>query len=137
MSDWNDQIIAEFRANEGRVGGQFEGAPLTLVHHSGRNSGKEYVAPMMYLPGEGGAIFVFASKAGAPDHPDWYDNLVAGGPATVEVGTETWPVTVRDLPEPERTEVYAKQAALYPGFAEYEEKTRGIRTIPVLELTRA
>ncbi len=136
MSDWNDAIIKEFRENEGRVGGNFEGAPLALVHHTGRKSGKEYVAPTMYLPGQDGTIFVFASKAGAPDHPDWYVNLVAACTGTVEVGTETFAVTVRDLSEPERTTVYDQQKALYPGFAEYEVKTAGIRVIPVLALTR-
>ena len=137
MSDWNDAIIKEFRENDGRVGANFEGAPLVLVHHAGRKSGKEYVAPMMYLPGDEGTIFVFASKAGAPDHPDWYVNLTEAGTGTVEVGTQTYPVTVRDLAEPERTTVYDEQKALYPGFAEYEEKTAGIRIIPVLALTRA
>lgn len=137
MSDWNTAIIEEFRANEGRVGGDFEGAPLTLLHHTGRKSGKEFVAPMMYLPGASDdVIFVFASKAGAPDNPDWYENLVARGPASVEVGTSRWPVSVRDLVGSERDEVFATQAALYPGFADYAVKTAGIRVIPVLELTR-
>jgi deazaflavin-dependent oxidoreductase (nitroreductase family) len=135
--DWNAKVIAEFRANEGRVGGNFEGAPLTLVHHTGRKSGNEHVAPMMYLPGEDGTIYVFASKAGAPDNPDWYYNLTAAGRGTVEVGTETYDVTVRELQGEERDRVYDEQARLYPGFAEYAEKTAGIRTIPVLALTRA
>src|ERR1700743_1507395 len=92
--DWNAQIIAEVRANEGRVGGNFEGAPMVLVHHRGRKSGREYVSPMMYLPDESdpGAIYVFASKAGAPTDPDWYRNLVAAGDGSVERGTETYPV---------------------------------------------
>jgi deazaflavin-dependent oxidoreductase (nitroreductase family) len=138
MSDWNAAVIEEFRANGGKVGGQFEGAPLVLVHHHGRTSGKEYVAPMMYLPDaeDPDLMFVFASKAGAPEHPDWYWNLVSGTPASVEVGTESYPVTVTDLQGAERDAVFAKQAELYPGFAEYEEKTRGIRTIPVLALRR-
>ena len=77
--DWNAKNIAEFRANEGRVGGNFEGAPLVLVHHRGRNSGREYVTPMMYLPHDTGPdiIYVFATKAGAPANPDWYRNLTA------------------------------------------------------------
>jgi deazaflavin-dependent oxidoreductase (nitroreductase family) len=138
VSDWNDQIIAEFRANEGNVGGQFAGAPLTLVHHRGRKSGREFVAPMMYLRDEGdpNTIYVFASKAGAPTHPEWYHNLVTAGDGEVEVGTEQYPVQVRDLHGDERDRVYAEQARRYPGFAEYEEKTRGVRTIPVLALTR-
>jgi len=138
MNDWNTQTITEFRENEGRVGGMFEGAPITLVHHQGRKSGVEYVAPMMYLTAEGdaGTIYVFASKAGAPTHPDWYHNLTSAGEAEVEVGTETYQVTVTEVTGEERDRIYRKQAGLYPGFAEYEEKTAGIRTIPVLALRR-
>jgi deazaflavin-dependent oxidoreductase (nitroreductase family) len=139
MSDWNTQTITEFRENEGRVGGMFEGAPITLVHHRGRKSGIDYVTPMMYLADDDDAstIYVFASKAGAPTHPDWYHNLVSAGPAEVEVGTETYPVTVSEITGEERDRIYRKQAGLYPGFAEYEEKAAGIRTIPVLALQRA
>lgn len=139
MSDFNEQTIADFRANEGRVGGRFEGAPMVLVHHVGRRSGTPHVAPMMYLRDEVDpeTIFVFASKAGAPTHPDWYYNLTAAGRATVEVGTETYDVTVRELEGEERDRVYAEQAHRYPGFADYARKTEGIRTIPVLALTRA
>jgi deazaflavin-dependent oxidoreductase (nitroreductase family) len=139
-NDWNARVIAEFRANEGRVGGSFEGAPIVLVHHRGRKSGREYVSPMMYLRGDGDGddgIYVFASKAGAPSHPDWYYNLVAAGEGTVERGTASYPVTVRELAGDERDSVYDEQARRYPGFAEYAEKTAGIRTIPVLELTRS
>ena len=137
-TDWNAKIVEEFRSNEGRVGGPFEGAPLTLVHHRGRRSDREYVNPMMYLADEDnpGTIYVFASKAGAPTHPDWYHNLVAAGVAEVEVGTETHPVTVSEIVGEERDRVYAEQARRYPGFAEYEAKTAGIRTIPVLALQR-
>lgn len=141
MADnWNMQIIEEFRANEGRVGGPFEGAPMLLVHHRGRRSGRASVAPTMYLPDErdpGGLIYVFASKAGAPTNPDWYYNLTAAGQAMVERGTETYPVTVTEVSGAERDRIYAEQARRYPGFAEYEEKVRGIRTIPVLALRRA
>lgn len=136
--DWNAQIIAEFRANEGRVGGPFEGAPIALIHHRGRKSGREYTAPVMYLPDEGGpsTIYVFASKAGAPTHPEWYFNLTSAGTGEVERGRETYAVTVHELDGEERNRVFAEQARRYPGFAEYEEKTKGIRTIPVLALTR-
>jgi deazaflavin-dependent oxidoreductase (nitroreductase family) len=136
--DWNAQTIAEFRANEGRVGGPFEGAPLVLLHHRGRKSGQEHVTPMMYLPHESepDVVYVFASKGGAPTHPDWYRNLIAAGEASVERGTEQYQVTVRDLTGDERDRVYAEQARRYPGFAEYERKTAGVRTIPVLELRR-
>ncbi|MDP9094042.1 MAG: nitroreductase family deazaflavin-dependent oxidoreductase [Actinomycetota bacterium] len=138
MNDWNSQIITEFRANEGRVGGQFAGAPMTLLHHVGRKSGREFVAPVMYLAEDGDleTIYVFASKAGAPTDPDWYANLVAAGRTTVEVGSETYSTTVSEVTGDERDRIYAAQAAKYPGFAEYEQLTAGIRTIPVLALHR-
>jgi deazaflavin-dependent oxidoreductase (nitroreductase family) len=136
--DWNAKVIAEFRANEGRVGGNFEGAPMVLLHHYGRNSGGEYVSPLMYLPHETepDIIYVFATKAGAPTHPDWYQNLITAGDGRVEVGTETYGVTVRELTGAERDSIYAEQARRYPGFAEYARQTAGVRTIPVLELRR-
>ena len=136
--DFNTQVIAEFRANEGRVGGPFEGAPVTLLHHQGRKSGREFVSPVMYLPDEAdpATIYVFASKAGAPTDPDWYHNLVAAGETTVEVGTETYPVAVEEITGSDRDRIYAEQASRYPGFAGYEKKTAGIRTIPVLALRR-
>jgi deazaflavin-dependent oxidoreductase (nitroreductase family) len=138
-NDWNNKIIAEFRANGGRVGGNFEGAPVVLVHHHGRKSGHEYVNPVMYLPDEADddTIHVFASKGGAPSNPDWYYNLIAAGQGTVERGTETYSVTVRELQGDERNRIYDEQARRYPGFAEYERRAAGIRTIPVLELRRS
>jgi deazaflavin-dependent oxidoreductase (nitroreductase family) len=137
--DWNATTIAEFRANEGRVGGNFEGAPLVLVHHRGRKSRREYVNPMMYLPHEvdPDVIYVFASRGGAPTNPDWYHNLTAAGEGSVERGTETYRVTVRDVTGAERDRIYADQAKRYPGFAEYARQTAGVRVIPVLELRRA
>ncbi len=89
--DWNAKTIAEFRANQGRVGGVFEGAPIVLAHHRGRKTGAEHVTPMMYLPHDTDSdiIYVFATKGGAPSHPDWYHNLTAAGQATIERGTET------------------------------------------------
>jgi deazaflavin-dependent oxidoreductase (nitroreductase family) len=137
--NWNSKIIDEFRANEGRVGGNFEGAPMVLLHHRGRKSERDYITPTMYLPHDSdeNVIHVFASKAGAPTNPDWYYNLTAAGEGSVEVGTESYQVTVRELTGAQRDRVYAEQARRYPGFAEYERKTAGIRTIPVLELARA
>jgi deazaflavin-dependent oxidoreductase (nitroreductase family) len=136
--DRNAKVIEEFRVNEGRVGGPFEGAPVTLVHHRGRRSGRDYVSPMMYMADETdpATIYVFASKAGAPDNPDWYYNLTSAGGAEVEVGTQRYPVTVGELSGDQRDRVYAEQARRYPGFAQYEQKTAGIRTIPVLALRR-
>jgi deazaflavin-dependent oxidoreductase (nitroreductase family) len=139
VNDWNEKTIAEFRENQGRVGGPFEGAPLVLVHHRGRKSGHEYVNPVMYLPSDGDddSIYVFASKAGAPSHPDWYYNLTAAGHATIEIATDTSRVSVRELMGEERDRVYDEQARRYPGFADYARKTAGIRVIPVLELKPA
>ena len=137
--DLNAGTIAEFRANEGRVGGIFEGAPMTLVHHKGRRSGREHVTPTMYLADETDpdTIYVFATKGGAPTNPDWYYNLIGAGGGTIERGTQTYPVTVRELTGDERDRVYAEQARRYPGFTEYARQTAGVRTIPVLELKRA
>ena len=136
MSDtrsWNDQIIDEFRANEGRVGGPFEGAPLLLLHHIGAKSGTERVTPMMYQA-VGDDLAVFASYAGEDVHPAWYHNLLANPDVTAEVGTDTVALRARDLPPDERAPIWEKQKADYPGFAGYEQKTS--RTIPVVLLER-
>ena len=108
--DWNAKTVAEFRANEGRVGGNFEGAPMVLLHHHGRTSGREYVTPVMYLPHdtEPDIIYVFATKAGAPTNPDWYRNLAAAGDGTIERGTQTYKVAVRELTAAERDRIYAE-----------------------------
>jgi deazaflavin-dependent oxidoreductase (nitroreductase family) len=134
VQDWNTKIIEEFRANEGKVGGPFEGAPILLLHTTGARSGLERVNPMMYLV-EDGRTFVFASKAGADTHPDWYHNLVANPAVTFEEGTETVAADAAPLAEEERAAIYAIQAERYPGFAEYEAKTT--RVIPVVELVRS
>jgi deazaflavin-dependent oxidoreductase (nitroreductase family) len=133
MADYNAPVIAEFRANHGKVGGNFEGAPLLLLHSVGAHSGQARVSPMMYLP-DGDRLLVFASKAGADTNPDWYHNLRANPDAQIEVGDETIDVRAEELPRAERDEKYAEQAALYPGFADYEKKTD--RVIPVVALTR-
>ena len=133
MNDWNARIIEEFRLNEGKVGGQFEGAPVLLLHTVGAKSGLERVNPMMYLE-ESGRIFVFASKAGADSDPDWYRNLAANPGVVVEMGSETFSASSAPLSGAERDRVYSTQANLYPGFAEYQAKTS--RVIPVVELVR-
>ena len=133
MSDWNDKVIAEFRANQGRVGGQFEGAPLLLLHSTGAKSGRERVNPMMYQA-VGDGFAVFASKAGADTNPDWYHNLKAHPQARIEVGTETIDVTARVLDPEERAPIWEEQKTRYPGFADYERKTD--RVIPVVMLER-
>jgi deazaflavin-dependent oxidoreductase (nitroreductase family) len=139
VSDWNQRVIEEFRANGGQVGGPFEGAPMVLVHHVGRKSGKEYVTPLVYLPDDAGngSMYIFASKAGAPDHPDWYRNLIAAGQVTVEVGGSTLLVDVSEVTGDQRDRLFAEQKRRMPGFGEYEQKTQGIRTIPVVRLSPA
>lgn len=139
LEEMNARIIDEFRANDGRVGGPFEGAPMVLVHHVGRKSGSPRTNPMMYRPDPGSddVLYVFASANGAATNPDWYHNLTSAGRARIERGTEAYDVTVDEVTGRERDEIYAAQAREYPGFADYEKKTEGIRTIPVLALTRA
>ena len=132
MSDWNHQIIEEFRGNEGIVGGMFEGKPLVLLHTVGARTGKEHVNPLMYLDLDGHR-YVFASKGGADTTPDWYHNLVANPGVTVEVGSEKYEATATSIAGPERDRIYAEQGRQYPQFAEYQEKTK--RVIPVVELT--
>lgn len=131
MSDWNQKVIEEFRANGGHVGGQFQGAPMLLLHTTGARSGQERVNPMMYLDLDG-RRYVFASKAGADSHPDWYHNLLANPSVTVEAGTEIYGATAEPVHGAERDRVYAEQARRYPGFAEYQQKTS--RVIPVVAL---
>jgi deazaflavin-dependent oxidoreductase (nitroreductase family) len=133
VNDWNRQIIEEFRTNGGKVGGQFEGAPMLLLTTEGARTGQRRVNPMMYLA-DGKRMIVFASKAGAPVNPAWYHNLVAHPQVTVEVGTETFKATATVLTGEERDRLYAKQAASYPRFGEYQTKTT--RIIPVIALER-
>jgi deazaflavin-dependent oxidoreductase (nitroreductase family) len=131
--DWNTKIIEEFRANGGKVGGQFEGAPLLLLHSTGAKSGQERVHPMMYRE-VGDDIAVFASKAGAPTKPDWYHNLVAHPQAKAEIGTESVSVTAREAKGEEQTKIWENQKKDFPGFADYEKSTT--RQIPVVILER-
>jgi deazaflavin-dependent oxidoreductase (nitroreductase family) len=133
-SDWNSNVIAEFRANAGKVGGMFAGAPLLLLHTTGAKTGQERVNPLMYLP-DGDRMAIFASKGGAPAHPHWYLNLKANPSVTVEVGEETFAATAIEVTGEERDELYARQAAAYPQFAEYQKDNP--RLIPVVLLERA
>lgn len=132
MSDFNTAIIEEFRANEGQVGGGFAGAPMLLLHSTGAKTGQERVHPLVYQR-VGDAYVVFGSKGGAPTHPVWYLNLVANPEASIEVGTETLPVTARVAEGDERDRIWGEQKRAMPGFAEYE-KTAGDREIPVILL---
>jgi deazaflavin-dependent oxidoreductase (nitroreductase family) len=131
-ADFNAQIIEEFRSNEGRVGGMFEGATLLLLHHTGAKSGTRRVNPLGYLRDDGRYV-VFASKAGAPTNPDWYHNLKAHPNVTIEVGTDTIEVVASEATGEERERLYRTQAERVPQFAEYEKQTD--RVIPVIVLT--
>jgi deazaflavin-dependent oxidoreductase (nitroreductase family) len=136
MADFNQQIIEEFRANGGRVGGRFEGAPLLLLHHHGAKSGKEYVNPLMYQDLGGGQLAIFASKGGAPTNPDWFHNLRANPNTKVELGGDTVEVVARVASDEDRDRIWEAQKRAYPNFAEYERSAGG-RTIPVVVLDRA
>jgi len=132
-NDRNQGVIEEFRSRGGRVGGNFEGAPILLMHTVGAKTGEERVTPVMYLA-DGERWVVFASKAGAPDSPGWYHNLVAKPDMAIEVGTETIDVRATVASPEERDPLYARQAAAYPQFGEYEKRTS--RKIPVVIFTR-
>ncbi|HLN42235.1 MAG TPA: nitroreductase family deazaflavin-dependent oxidoreductase [Acidimicrobiales bacterium] len=134
VNDFNAPIIEEFRANGGKLGGNFEGAPILLLHHRGAKTGKERVNPVMYRP-VGDSMAVFGTKAGAPTNPDWYHNLVAHPDTVVEVGTDTVPVVARIADDAERATIWEAQKREYPGFADYEKMTS--RQIPVVILERA
>jgi deazaflavin-dependent oxidoreductase (nitroreductase family) len=134
MADWNKDIIEEFRANGGKVGGGFERQPLLLLHHKGARSGVERVNPVAYQK-VGDSYAVFASKGGAPTNPDWYHNLIANPRASVEVGTEAFDVNAREARGEERERIWRDQVKFNPGFGDYEEKTA--RQIPVIVLEPA
>jgi len=134
FNEFNRRNIEEFRANEGRLGGSFAGAPMLLLTTTGARSGKRYTNPLMYLP-DGDRLVVFASKGGAPTHPDWYHNLLANPRAGVEVGTESRDVIAVMASGAERDELFTRQAELYPQFGEYQRGTT--RQIPVVILERA
>jgi deazaflavin-dependent oxidoreductase (nitroreductase family) len=133
VSEWNAKIIEEFRANAGKVGGPFEGAPMLLLHSTGARSGAERVNPVVYQSDEGRWV-VFASKGGADTNPDWFHNLQANPEATIEVGTDTAAVRARVAEGGERERLWTRQKELMPGFADYERKTS--RQIPVVVLER-
>jgi deazaflavin-dependent oxidoreductase (nitroreductase family) len=131
-ADFNAQIIEEFRANEGRVGGMFEGSTLLLLHHTGARSGKSRINPLGYLNDQGRYV-IFASKAGAPTNPDWYHNLKGHPNVTIDVGTDTIEVVASEATGEERDRLYRTQAERIPQFAEYQQQTD--RVIPVIVLT--
>ena len=133
MSDRNKKIIDEFRANQGKVGGGFEGRTLLLLHTMGAKSKQERINPVAYVR-DGERYVVIASKGGAPTNPDWYYNILAKPELTVEVGTETFKVHATVTSEPERTRLYNKMVEMMPGFDDYRKKTT--RKIPVIALQK-
>ena len=130
--DFNDKVIAEFRANAGKVGGPFQGAPVLLLHHTGAKSGTERVNPLMYQQ-VGDSYAIFASRGGAPSNPDWYYNLAAHPDTTIEMGADTIRVRARVANPDEREPIWSKQKEDVPGFAEYETNAAP-RVIPVILL---
>jgi deazaflavin-dependent oxidoreductase (nitroreductase family) len=134
-NDWNRKTIEEFRANSGKVGGNFAGAPLLLLHTIGARTGKERINPVMYQDLGDGRVAVFGSRGGGPVHPDWYHNLVANPDVTAEIGTETRRYRARTATSDEREPIWSKQKRDYSGFAEYEAGTD--RQIPVVILAPA
>lgn len=133
MKAFNQSIVDEFRANGGKVGGPFEGGTLLLLSTTGAKSGQPRLAPLAYLTIDDKMIIV-GSKAGADTNPDWVHNLRANPRAHVEVGTEAYDVTARELPSAERDETYPKVVAVAPGFGDYQANTT--RVIPLFELAR-
>ena len=135
MSSWNNGIIEEFRTNEGKVGGVFEGKPLLLLHHTGAKTGTKRVSPLMYQK-VGDAYAIFASKGGAEDNPDWFHNLKAHPAVSIEVGTTEVDVKARIAEGEEQDAIWARQKTDFPQFAEYEQKTSRAQ-IPVIVLDPA
>jgi len=133
-ADFNARIIEEFRANDGRVGGMFQGTPLLLLHHTGARSGLSRINPLAYNR-DGDHYVVFASKAGAPTNPDWYHNLKAHPDVRIEVGNDTIDVVASEATGEERERLFSAQAERSPQFAEYQAKSS--RVIPVIVLTPA
>lgn len=134
VNAWNESIIEEFRSNAGVVGGPFEGATLLLLHTTGAKSGQPRLNPLAYF-GFDDKVFIVGSKAGHDTNPDWVYNLRANPGARIEIGTEEYDVTARELPEAERAAVFEQVVAVAPGFGEYQAKTS--RVIPLFELQRA
>ncbi len=133
-NDFNRQVIDALRASGGVLHeGPFAGAPLLVLHTRGRRTGRTYENPMMYLELDG-HVYVFASRGGHPEHPDWYLNLVADPSVTVERDGQTYTARAEVLGEDERARVYGLQSDAYPQFAEYQRQTS--RAIPVVELVR-
>ncbi|MFD5860809.1 nitroreductase/quinone reductase family protein [Streptomyces chartreusis] len=131
-NDFNQQVIEEFRANKGRVGGYFEGARLLLLTTTGARTGRPHTTPVGYLPDSDDRVLIIASAAGAPRHPAWFHNLVANPRVTVESGAFTYEARAVVLEGEERDRIFARAVEADPGWAAYQEKTE--RVIPVIAL---
>jgi deazaflavin-dependent oxidoreductase (nitroreductase family) len=137
VASWNENVIDEFRANEGRVGGRYEGRTLLLLHHRGAKTGAERINPVAYQRLSDDAVAIFATKGGSPTNPSWYHNVVAHPDVSVEIGTQTFSARAHVAEGDERERIWKRQTHDWPGFADYEEKTRGVREIPVVVLDLA
>jgi len=133
MDDFNEKLIDEFRANGGKVGGPFEGAPLLLLHTTGAKTGRTRVKPLAYRR-EGDRLVVFGTKGGAPTNPEWYYNVRANPRVTVEVGSDRFEADATVAPPDERDRIWRLQTRDAPVFADYQKRTD--RTIPVVILER-
>ena len=134
INEFNRSIIEEFRTHGGKVGGPFEGRPVLLLNTVGAKSGQRRTTPVVYMQ-DGERMVIFASKAGAPENPAWYHNLLANPSVTVEVGSGTLELQARVLSGPERDRLFERQAEMYPQFAEYAQRTE--RVIPVVALEQS
>jgi deazaflavin-dependent oxidoreductase (nitroreductase family) len=134
LKTFNDDVVEEFRANDGKVGGPFEGADIVLLTTTGAKSGKPRLSPLAYFTIDG-RILILGSFGGAPKDPAWVHNLRASATARVEIGAESYDVIARELPPAEREDILPKVIAAAPVFAEYQAKTT--RVIPLFDLQRA
>jgi deazaflavin-dependent oxidoreductase (nitroreductase family) len=134
MTNFNQSIIEEFRANDGKVGGPFEGAEMVIIHTTGAKSGQPRENPLAALADDDGTLYIFASKGGAPTNPDWYYNLLAHPEIEVEYGKETFAATATEVKGAKRDEIFGRIKVVMPGFADYEAGTT--RVIPVVALNR-
>jgi deazaflavin-dependent oxidoreductase (nitroreductase family) len=131
LKAFNDSIVDEFRANDGTVGGPFEGNELLLLTTTGAKSGQPRLSPLSCKRIDG-KLLIIAGNGGADVNPSWVYNLRANPSARVEVGTESIDVTARELPPAERAEIMPKLTAAVSAFAEFQAKTN--RVIPIFEL---
>jgi deazaflavin-dependent oxidoreductase (nitroreductase family) len=133
-SDFNASVIAEFRANRGRVGGDLAGTPIILIHHIGARTGTERVTPLAYSSQPDGRLVIAASNGGSATHPAWYHNLKAHPTIQVELGTQTFTVQAGEAEGAARAALWAKLVAASPLLGEFQAKAA--RRVPLFTLTR-